>query len=402
MNEREERGLTIAAVKKLTKKGNVWLVPSSAGTSKYTVSPHLETPHCTCADHELRGCKCKHIYAVEFAIKREEDENGVITETRSITISETRKTYPQKWSAYNAAQTQEKTKFLILLRDLCAGIPDRPKTKGRQWIPLKDAIFAAVYKVYSAVSGRRFMSDLSDAQAKGYIGKVPHFNSIFNVLENEDVSAILKALVEKSAAPLAAVETTFACDSSGFSGSRFDKWFDHKWGDIQCRRVWCKAHITCGVKTNIVTAIEIEGQHASDMAQMPALLETTRKQFEVKEWCADMGYISAANLQLVENAGAKPLIPFKSNATDKSGGIWAKCFHYFQFQKDEFLSRYHQRSNVESTFSMVKAKFGDSVRSKGETAMRNETYAKFLCHNICCLISAMFELGIEPVFPELN
>ncbi len=34
--------------------------------------------------------------------------------------------------------------------------------------------------------------------------------------------------------------------------------------------------------------------------------------------------------------------------------------------------------------------------------MRDETYAKFLCHNICCLISAIYELGIAPVFPELN
>jgi hypothetical protein len=118
MTEREQRGLTIAAVKKLTKKGNVWLVPSSQGTARYTVSPHPETPHCTCPDHELRGCKCKHIYAVEFALKREENEDGSVTETRSITISETRKTYPQKWSAYNAAQANEKAKFLNLLRDL--------------------------------------------------------------------------------------------------------------------------------------------------------------------------------------------------------------------------------------------------------------------------------------------
>jgi hypothetical protein len=39
---------------------------------------------------------------------------------------------------------------------------------------------------------------------------------------------------------------------------------------------------------------------------------------------------------------------------------------------------------------MVKAKFGDSVRSKTDTAMRNEVLAKILCHNICCLISAMY------------
>lgn len=59
---------------------------------------------------------------------------------------------------------------------------------------------------------------------------------------------------------------------------------------------------------------------------------------------------------------------------------------------------YDQRTNVESTFSMVKAKFGDSVRSKTETAMGNEVMAKVVCHNICCLISAMYELGIAPEF----
>ncbi|MEX2310099.1 MAG: hypothetical protein WD738_21180 [Pirellulales bacterium] len=47
---------------------------------------------------------------------------------------------------------------------------------------------------------------------------------------------------------------------------------------------------------------------------------------------------------------------------------------------------------------MFKAKFGDGVRSKTEVAMRNEVLAKILCHNICCLICAMYELGIDPVF----
>ena len=39
-----------------------------------------------------------------------------------------------------------------------------------------------------------------------------------------------------------------------------------------------------------------------------------------------------------------------------------------------------------------------AVRSKGDTAMKNEVLAKLLCHNICCLISAIYELGIEPMF----
>ena len=57
-----------------------------------------------------------------------------------------------------------------------------------------------------------------------------------------------------------------------------------------------------------------------------------------------------------------------------------------------------RRSNVESMFSMVKAKFRDSVMSKTDTAMKNEVLCKFLCHNICCLIMSQVELGIELVF----
>ena len=63
-------------------------------------------------------------------------------------------------------------------------------------------------------------------------------------------------------------------------------------------------------------------------------------------------------------------------------------YHYFASRREEFLQHYHKRSNVESTFSMVKRKFGDSLRSKTDTAMVNETLAKLLCHNLCCLISA--------------
>jgi hypothetical protein len=68
------------------------------------------------------------------------------------------------------------------------------------------------------------------------------------------------------------------------------------------------------------------------------------------------------------------------------------------YRREEFLAHYHKRSNVESTFSMIKRKFGDSLRSKTETAQVNETLAKVLCHNLVVLIHEMYELGVDPVF----
>ena len=75
-----------------------------------------------------------------------------------------------------------------------------------------------------------------------------------------------------------------------------------------------------------------------------------------------------------------------------------KAYHYFQFNQEEYMAKYHKRSNVESTFSAVKRKFGDSVLSKTDTAMKNEVLCKFLCHNLCCIIQSQCELGIEAEF----
>jgi hypothetical protein len=50
------------------------------------------------------------------------------------------------------------------------------------------------------------------------------------------------------------------------------------------------------------------------------------------------------------------------------------------------------------TFHMIKSKFCERLRSKTETAQINEELAKVLCHNICCVIQSIHELGIEPTF----
>jgi hypothetical protein len=47
---------------------------------------------------------------------------------------------------------------------------------------------------------------------------------------------------------------------------------------------------------------------------------------------------------------------------------------------------------------MMKRKFGDSLRSKTDTAQANETLCKVLCHNLVVLIHETYDLGIDPVF----
>jgi len=321
-------------------------------------------------------------------------------------VSETvtvKKTYSQEWSAYNAAQVNEKDQFQTLLRELCKGVGEPSQKIGRPRLPFEEMIFAATFKVYSTVSQRRFMSDLRDAHAKGHISRVPHFNSISNYLESEVLTPYLEMLIEESSLPLQAIESDFAVDSSGFSTCRFFQWVDAKYTNPQLmtKREWIKVHLMCGVKTNVVTAVQISDRYANDSPFFKRLVDETAKNFVMQEVSADKAYLSADNLQTVIDHAAMPYIPFKSNsapAKKSSNAVWRRMYHYFSFNQKWFLQQYHKRSNVESTFSMIKAKFGDSLRSKTKTAQINEALCKILCHNLCCLIQSMFELNIKPEF----
>jgi hypothetical protein len=249
MKTREQKGLEIAAVNKLARKGNCWLVPSQAGNgTRYRVN--LKKQHCTCPDHESRDVKCKHIYAVEFTVKRETAPDGTTTVTKTMKV-----TYGQDWTAYNAAQSEEKGRFTVLLADLCKNIPQPEQDNGRPRLPLSDMAFACAFKVYSGFSSRRFTSDLKEAHAGGFVSRTPHFNSVSNYLADAAMTPILKELISLSSLPLKAVETDFAVDSSGFSTSRFIRWFNKKYGRTLDNREWVKVHLMVGVQTKIVTPL---------------------------------------------------------------------------------------------------------------------------------------------------
>ena len=195
LTAREQRGLHIAAAAEIRQNNVGWWVPSQGGNGKYLVVLN-ETLFCSCPDFETRQQRCKHIYAVEYVVQRETGLDGKITYTESVKV-----TYSQQWPAYNQAQRDEKREFMRLLHDLCAGVPQPVQTVGRSQLPLPDMLFAAALKVYSTVSGRRFMGDLDTAYEKGYISRLPHYNSMFNHFEKPGLAPILKQLVEASAAP---------------------------------------------------------------------------------------------------------------------------------------------------------------------------------------------------------
>ena len=205
----------------------------------------------------------------------------------------------------------------------------------------------------------------------------------------------LEALIKLSSLPLKSVETKFAVDSTGFRTTRFNDYCREKYNTNR-EHVWLKCHAITGVQTNIITGVEVEFGNDADSPHFVPLVEATASNgFSMEEVSADKAYSSRNNLACVDELGGTAYIPFKSNSTGNADGklIWRKMYDYFTYNREEFMQHYHLRSNVESTFSMIKAKFTDLVRSKDRTAQVNEVLLKILCHNIVVLIHETNELG---------
>lgn len=184
----------------LTQRGDhLWIVPSQSHGGKWLVDYSGTSATCTCPDYEENSAFCKHIFAVEILAGR-------------LTMSEPKaapkkKKYAQDWPAYNAAQVNEEAHFYHLLHALCEGIVVKPQTgRGRPKTPLADAIMACVLKVFAGTSGRRASGDIRRGHECGYLSKNVAYNTVADYFGDPELAALLRLLIQESAAPLAEVE----------------------------------------------------------------------------------------------------------------------------------------------------------------------------------------------------
>ncbi len=307
--------------------------------------------------------------------------------------------YSQDWAAYNAARRNRKRHFRLLLRELadCVEQPEQPR--GRPRLRLADIVFCVVFKIYTTYDSRAFMGDADDAHDFGLLGHVPHFNTLSRYLRFEWLTPVLERLVELSSLPLVPFEADFAVDATGFSTDRYARRLDARTQEESARREWVKMHLICGVRTHVVTSVIVSPGHESRF--FGRLVAATARNFRMEEVSADAGYISGENTRQALMVGAVPFIPFRSNCRVDAGyrsEVWKRLLTMFREEHWRFLAHYNKRNNVETVFSMIKANFGGYLRGRDERARINEVLAKVLCHNLCVLIQAVHELGIEPRF----
>jgi transposase len=403
-NLRPQRGAEIVKTKGSKIREIVagkFLVPSQSTSGSYLVD--IEAESCTCPDAD-NGFHCKHRIALAYWRHEMELPDGNFVVTEKIKIK-----YPRNRAVETASQRVEKTRSLILLRDLVSGI-EQPEYSGhgRPHLPIADKLFAASVRFLTNTSGKVVESALTDCKDKGLIEVVPHFNTVFNVLTKPSTTAILQSLITQSAAPFIPIETVFAVDSTGFSTDTYSAYRDYRWGKDRVRREFLKFHACFGVRTCIVTAGEVSNEGDAKLWE-PLLARTAANGFTIKETLGDKGYLSYDNAVFAEKLGAEPFISPKVNSIPraKQPPAYHKMIHGFLFHKDRAEKHYHQRSKAETGFSMIKTRFGGELASRklrhtGETPYSttriNEILLKALMHNVAVAVRAIHAMNLDPEF----
>ncbi|MCI4327350.1 MAG: transposase [Thermoplasmata archaeon] len=234
----------------------------------------------------------------------------------------------------------------------------------------------------------------------GTLPSVPNYAVPSRFFNREDAGDLLLRLIEASARPLAELEDggTIAIDSTGFCTTCMGAYCTEK-HDPSRRHRWVKAHLIIGTRTHAVLAVAVTDEHGADSPQLiPLLRNVVEAGFKPSALVADKSYQSRAAYAELARLGMDGYIPFRLGSTGQMKGtpMYRRKWLEFTLTREEFDSKYHRRSNVESVNSAIKRTGGEFLLSKNPVAQFNETLAKILTYNIRVLIHEIHENGIDP------
>jgi len=316
-----------------------------------------------------------------------------------------KKRYIRDEALYNAVQENEWFFFFETLPELVhavAGDCDLWLSRGRPPKNLVDILTClAIWQRFPNLSVRSAKGLLEFLKHCKIIDiEVPCFKTLSNYQANERIRYYLNRLIEISSKPLNVIETCFATDMNGVRTTNFSSWYSIRTKKKIRKRDHLASHITTGVKSNIVTAVNSCVKKGRDNEIMREHVEKTAKNFNVKEWSGDGAYQSRENCTAVVEVGARPYFKLKRGITSRSKGhpAWKEMVYENRKHPRRYKKKYNKRSNVESTNASKKRRIGSCVKSRLDTAREQEEYIKWVDYNLLVLNRAYFEWDIEPNF----
>ena len=211
--------------------------------------------------------------------------------------------------------------------------------------------------------------------------RTPHHTTLVKFAKKISASLLDELILEKEA-------EIIAIDASGFQTNNMSYYYANAWNrqDKRRRRRYLKISIAIDTKKQSVLSYKIRLGPRNDNIDFQSVLKNLSAKFVV----ADKGYDSRANRYFVlRKMKAYPHIAKRiiSGTTYERAGVKLKF--------DEKI--YHQRSKVETAFSVIKRKYGSIVLSKKFDTQKKEIIFRLIAYNVDrdVILSSLLIRGIQ-------
>jgi hypothetical protein len=127
-----------------------------------------------------------------------------------------------------------------------------------------------------------------------------------------------------------------------------------------------------------------------EVTQLETLLEPL---WGIGNVYADSGYLSVNNCWAIVMKGGTPFIHPKITTTGNSTNEnpFTEMIQRYNDNKEEWLKKYHQRSNIEAVFSSLKRRLGGFVTSIKRKIQQIEIALKIIVYNLMILAKKRVE-----------
>ncbi|MEM3248144.1 MAG: transposase [Conexivisphaerales archaeon] len=150
---------------------------------------------------------------------------------------------------------------------------------------------------------------------------------------------------------------------------------------------WTKRFLKCTIgaelRKQLVTAVKIRRGPCDDGRDFRPVVMKAHAIRPIVLGVGDKGYDAEKNHVLLrEELGAMSIIP----ARNEDVPVWRTKGRYRKEMKRGYSKKYHQRSKVETIFSVIKRTMGDEIRSVKTVAQNNEMRAKIIGYNAARIV----------------
>jgi|MudIll2142460700_1097286.scaffolds.fasta_scaffold43264_1 transposase len=341
------------------------------------------------------------------------------------------------WAKYDSAQIREMANYLNNLRDIVdeAGNRIRSRTIPEKRGPGKpetnpaDIAKMLLLQTYTESPNRVAEGLLLLFQEKLGISRHFSYKTIERGYDREKVNEILDEVVAITNECVESEEKTCSFDGTGLSASNKENYADKRQKqnskknqkkskpsnddqsddsfpitNLTSNRGFSYCVMGIGVQYKLISGISVSPDHSVGETTMfpEAYFQTLQSYPNLENVLGDGIYASRWITDLVSKTHLTPYFLPKSNVTFQSKGFtgWYDMLFSLWDDPQRWLEQYHMRSISETVNSMVKCRFGATLRKKLDPRKATETKLKFVAHDIRRISYIETLYDIKPQWPR--